>query len=84
MLDADDVWGRPIHTIDSGPAAAPIARRHYAKHDCNSDLSIVTDAGGTTFGVGLVQNGQIPWYWKYEDMACARSRTGPSKKNRHP
>ena len=61
MLDADDVWDRPIHTIGSGPAAAPIAGRHYAKHDCNSDLSIVTDAGGTTFDVGLVQNGQIPW-----------------------
>ena len=61
MLDADDVWDRPIHTIGSGPAAAPIAGRHYAKHDCNSDLAIVTDAGGTTFDVGLVQNGQIPW-----------------------
>ncbi len=61
MLDADDVWNRPIHTIGSGPAAAPVAGRHYAKHDCNSGLAIVTDAGGTTYDVGLVQNGQIPW-----------------------
>ena len=61
MLDASDVWNTPIHTIGSGPAAAPIAGRHYAKHDCASDLAIVTDAGGTTYDVGLVQNGQIPW-----------------------
>jgi N-methylhydantoinase A len=61
MLDADDVWDSPIHTIGSGPAAAPVAGRHYAKHDCNSDLAIVTDAGGTTYDVGLVQNAQIPW-----------------------
>lgn len=61
MLDAGDVWNTPIHTIGSGPATAPIAGRHYAQHDCNSDLAIVTDAGGTTYDVGLVQNSQIPW-----------------------
>ena len=61
VLDASDIWNTPIHTVGSGPAAAPVAGRHYAKNDVGSDLAIVTDAGGTTFDVGLVQHGEIPW-----------------------
>ncbi|MFT5131778.1 MAG: N-methylhydantoinase A [Gammaproteobacteria bacterium] len=61
VLDASDIWDTPIHTIGSGPAAAPIAGRHYAKLDADTETAIITDAGGTTYDVGLVQNGQIPW-----------------------
>ena len=61
VLDASDVWNTPIHTIGSGPAAAPVAGRYYAKLDANAETAIITDAGGTTYDVGLVQNGQIPW-----------------------
>jgi N-methylhydantoinase A/oxoprolinase/acetone carboxylase beta subunit/N-methylhydantoinase B/oxoprolinase/acetone carboxylase alpha subunit len=61
VLDASDIWNTPIHTIGSGPAAAPIAGRHFAKLDANTNTAIITDAGGTTYDVGLVQNGQIPW-----------------------
>jgi len=61
MLDAQEVWNQPIHTIGSGPAAAPVAGRYYAQVEMNSDLAIVTDAGGTTYDVSLVQHGQIPW-----------------------
>lgn len=61
MLDAQEVWNKPIHTIGCGPAAAPVAGRHFARADAGSDLAIVTDAGGTTYDVSLVQGGKIPW-----------------------
>ena len=61
VLDASEIWDTPIHTIGSGPAAAPVAGRHYAKLDADSGNAIVTDAGGTTYDVGLIKNGVIPW-----------------------
>jgi N-methylhydantoinase A len=61
MLDAREVWHSPIHSIGSGPAAAPVAGRHFAAVDAGSEYAIVTDAGGTTFDVGLIRHGQIPW-----------------------
>lgn len=61
VLDAADVWDTPIHTIGSGPAAAPVAGRHYASIDADSDQAIVTDAGGTTYDVSLIRRGAIPW-----------------------
>ncbi|HST39495.1 MAG TPA: hydantoinase/oxoprolinase family protein, partial [Conexibacter sp.] len=61
VLDARDVWDSPIHSIGSGPAAAPVAGRHFAAIDAGSDYAIVTDAGGTTYDVGLIRRGRIPW-----------------------
>lgn len=61
VLDAKDVWDTPIHSIGSGPAAAPVAGRHFARTDADAYNVIVTDAGGTTYDVGLIRGGQIPW-----------------------
>jgi len=61
VLDAREVAEQPIHSIGSGPAAAPIAGRHYARLESGSDTALVTDAGGTTYDVGLVRRGRIPW-----------------------
>lgn len=61
VLDADAVAATPIHSIGSGPAAAPIAGRHYARVDAGVETALVTDAGGTTYDVSLVRAGQIPW-----------------------
>jgi N-methylhydantoinase A len=61
VLDAKTVAEQPIHSIGSGPAAAPVAGRHYAAVDAGSDTALVTDAGGTTFDVSLVRRGRIPW-----------------------
>jgi N-methylhydantoinase A len=61
VLDARDVWDTPIHSIGSGPAAAPVAGRFFARTDLDSSYAIVTDAGGTTFDVGLIRQGRIPW-----------------------
>ena len=61
VLDASTVAEAPIHSIGSGPAAAPVAGRHFAQVDASADTAIVTDAGGTTFDVSLLRRGQIPW-----------------------
>jgi N-methylhydantoinase A len=60
-LDADDVAAAPIHSLNSGPAMAPVAGRHYAKMDARSELAIVADTGGTSYDVSLVRRGRIPW-----------------------
>ena len=61
VLDAESVAERPIHSIGSGPAAAPVAGRHFALVDAASETALVTDAGGTTYDVSLVRRGRIPW-----------------------
>ena len=61
VLDSAALAEAPIHSIGSGPAAAPVAGRHFAKLDADADTAIITDAGGTTFDVGLLRRGQIPW-----------------------
>ena len=50
---------RPIHSVRSGPAMAPVAGRTYAaRENAGSDV-IVCDTGGTTFDVGLVRGGEL-------------------------
>ena len=61
VRDLEDVAQTPIHSTASGPAAAPVAGRYYAERDAGSDTAIVTDAGGTSYDVGLVRRGTIPW-----------------------
>jgi N-methylhydantoinase A len=61
VRDLEDVARTPIHSTASGPAAAPVAGRHYAQRDAGSDIAIVTDAGGTSYDVSLVRRGTIPW-----------------------
>ena len=60
VMDARAVEEMPIYTIGSGPAAAPIAGRHFAALDAGVDTALVTDAGGTTYDVSLVNRGVIP------------------------
>lgn len=61
VKDAAEVRDAPIHSIGSGPAAAPVAGGHFAQLDAGSDTAIVSDAGGTTYDVSLVRDGHIPW-----------------------
>ncbi|MGV9802105.1 hydantoinase/oxoprolinase family protein [Mycobacterium sp. NPDC003449] len=60
VKDADDIAEAPIHTINSGPAMAPVAGRFYARTDADSDLAIVADTGGTSYDVSVVRRGRIP------------------------
>jgi N-methylhydantoinase A len=61
VLDAHAVAKTPIHSIGSGPAAAPVAGRRFAQTETGNSTALVTDAGGTTYDVSLVRNGKIPW-----------------------
>lgn len=61
VLDAADVAQAPIHSLNSGPAMAPVAGRHFAKADAGSDIAIVADTGGTSYDVSLVRGDRIPW-----------------------
>lgn len=61
MLDADEVARQPIHSINSGPAMAPVAGRYHARRAAGAETAIVADTGGTTYDVSIVRDGRIPW-----------------------
>jgi N-methylhydantoinase A len=61
VIDAAHMAAAPIHSIKSGPSMAPVAGRHYALLDAKADTAIVADTGGTSYDVGLVRRGHIPW-----------------------
>ncbi|MEX2479372.1 MAG: hydantoinase/oxoprolinase family protein [Gammaproteobacteria bacterium] len=52
---------RPVHTVKSGPAMAPVAGRALAAVEGLGADVIVCDAGGTTFDVGLVRDGALKY-----------------------
>jgi N-methylhydantoinase A len=60
VVDAADMGAAPIHSVNSGPAMAPIAGRHYAALDGLSENAVVADTGGTSYDVTLVRRGRIP------------------------
>ncbi len=58
-MNVEELAARPIHTVKSGPAMAPVAGRRYAaEEDAGRDV-IVCDTGGTTFDVGLIRDGAL-------------------------
>jgi N-methylhydantoinase A len=56
VLGLDDVATRPIYSVNSGPATAPVAGGVYAGDSPNA---IVCDMGGTSFDVSLIRDGYI-------------------------
>jgi N-methylhydantoinase A len=60
VVDAADMGAAPVHSINSGPAMAPIAGRRYAALDGHSESAVVADTGGTSYDVTLVRRGRIP------------------------
>lgn len=58
-MHVGEIADRPIHTVKSGPAMAPLAGRVYADAERLGQNLIVCDAGGTTFDVGLVRDGAL-------------------------
>jgi N-methylhydantoinase A len=61
VMDADEVANAPIHSVNSGPAMAPVAGRYFARIDAEREIAIVADTGGTSYDVSLVRRGRIPW-----------------------
>jgi N-methylhydantoinase A len=56
VLTVEDVASRPIYTVNSAPAMAPVAGRANAPGE---DSLIVCDMGGTSFDVSLVRGGYL-------------------------
>jgi len=50
---------KPIYTIGSGPAMAPIAGLTFSSVENLGNNVIICDTGGTTFDVGLVRDGRL-------------------------
>jgi N-methylhydantoinase A len=61
MLDAGDVAAAPVHSINSGPAMAPIAGGHYAGRDVDAETAVIADTGGTSYDVSVIRDGRIQW-----------------------
>ena len=61
VLDADTMAAAPIHSINSGPSMAPVAGRYYAEREAGATTAVIADTGGTSYDVGLVRHGRIPW-----------------------
>jgi N-methylhydantoinase A len=61
VLDAETMAAAPIHSINSGPSMAPVAGRYYADRDADAATAVIADTGGTSYDVGLVRHGRIPW-----------------------
>lgn len=57
----DDIVEKPVHTVKSGPAMAPVAGRAFAEQEALGRDVIVCDTGGTTFDVGLVRDGELKY-----------------------
>ncbi len=55
----EELIARPIHTLKSGPAMAPVAGRAACAVEKLGGNAIVCDTGGTTFDVGLVRDGGL-------------------------
>jgi N-methylhydantoinase A len=60
VMDASDVAGSPIHSINSGPSMAPVAGLHYSSLETDLPSAVVADTGGTTFDVSLIRAGHVP------------------------
>ncbi|MGV9870287.1 hydantoinase/oxoprolinase family protein [Rhodococcus koreensis] len=57
--EVDALVEKPIYTIGSGPAMAPIAGRTFSNLEGFGSDVIICDTGGTTFDVGLVRDGRL-------------------------
>ena len=61
VMHVQDVIDKPIYTVKSGPAMAPVASIAYSSADNLGNDIIVVDTGGTTFDVSLIREGQIKY-----------------------
>ncbi|MFE0015925.1 hydantoinase/oxoprolinase family protein [Mesorhizobium sp. NPDC059054] len=55
----DGLIEKPIYTVGSGPAMAPVAAINYSRLEQMGEDVIVCDTGGTTFDVGVVRDGHL-------------------------
>ncbi len=56
VMRIDDVAARPLYSVNSGPAMAPVAGKVVA--DPIQDI-VICDTGGTSFDVSVVRDGRV-------------------------
>lgn len=56
VMRLEDVAARPLYSVNSGPAMAPVAGRVVA--DPAKDI-VICDTGGTSFDVSVVRDGRV-------------------------
>lgn len=59
VMSAGEIVEKPLYSIDSGPAMAPVSGKKYAFDDLKDDNVVILDMGGTTFDVSCVIDGVI-------------------------
>jgi N-methylhydantoinase A len=59
VMHVEDLIQRPIYSVRSGPAMAPVGAQVYAGAERPGRDLIVCDTGGTTFDVSLTHGGRI-------------------------
>ena len=62
VMRMDEMTTKPLHSVDSGPALAPVAGQVYADAGSASKIAsdvLVVDAGGTSFDVSPLRDGAI-------------------------
>jgi N-methylhydantoinase A len=59
IMGTKEIVEKPLYSIDSGPAMAPVAGKHYAGNDIGEANAVVLDMGGTTFDVSCIIGGFI-------------------------
>lgn len=59
LIDAADVIGRPVMTLESGPVGGVIASAAAGAQVGHANI-IAADMGGTTFDVSVVADGRLP------------------------
>ena len=59
VLSPKAMMERPVYSLDSGPALAPVAGKFYAEKELNKNNVITCDMGGTSFDMSRITDGEI-------------------------
>ncbi|MFA5607388.1 MAG: hydantoinase/oxoprolinase family protein [Leucobacter sp.] len=59
VVPIDHAISHPIYLMKSGPAMAPVAAKRYSELENFHGDVVVVDTGGTTFDLGMIQDGEI-------------------------
>jgi len=59
ITSPQEMIDRPIYSLDSGPALAPVSGKFYAKKELGKENVITCDMGGTSFDVSRITDGVI-------------------------
>jgi N-methylhydantoinase A len=59
LIDAQDVIGRPVMTLESGPVGGVVACIKAGEESGHRNI-IAADMGGTTFDVSVIAEGRLP------------------------